>query len=372
MGKHARLWLIIGFLTVVASNACSPVSFSTASSEGDGVNGNGNPSCAPDCDGDGNPDPGVPVLKQKTITVKAPTSEVDVLLIVDDSGSMVPERQKLGERMRNFTDRLNGLDWRICVTTTSPLSSLQGKLYQFTNGQTVLTTNSANTGTDVNGDGVMNYEDVLLETLQGIQSSDGDEQGIAAAGYTIRNKTHSCFRQNAALSVVLISDEDERSTGGWPKYENHNQYRPLESDNWPKFVFDSLYDRFMDDQKPFTFHSLVIRSQKDWVASAGKYCEEVQSDYAVFYGTRYEEMSRQSGGIIGNICADDYGAELTGFADRVKTTLQAVTLECAPVGNPEVTISPGSYPYAVQGNKIVFQNQVPAGTVVSVKYYCTK
>ncbi len=349
--------MIIGLVTI-GYNACSPVKFATSSSSDD---------LKPLCTAS---DLSNCTAKEKTIAVRAPTTDVDVLVIVDDSGSMETEREKLGSRMKSFTDRLSGLDWQICVTTTSPNDSYQGNLYKFSNGDYVLNASSPSNGIDVDQDGMKDFNDVFLETLTNIQTTSGDEQGIAAAGHTIKNSGHNCFRDEAALAVVLISDEDERSAGGWPDTKSSDQWKALRSDNTPEFVFSSVQSRFNDDQKPFTYHSIVIRSLND--VSGGKTCAEVQGDqgHSPFYGRRYEEMSRQSGGIVGNICADDYGVEVSGFADRIRKTLQAVTLECAPVGNPVISLSAGNEPYSILGNKIVFNNPIAPGTLVTVKYYC--
>src|SRR4051812_2258479 len=142
--SRAQLFAIFFGLLTLGYNACSPVKFATYSSEGvDG--GPSGPQCTAStlqyC-----------ASKQKSITVRAPTSQVDVLVIVDDSTSMEIERKKLGSRMKTFTDRLSGLDWQLCVTTTSPQSGLQGQLYKFTNNQYVLNATSPTTGKDIDGD----------------------------------------------------------------------------------------------------------------------------------------------------------------------------------------------------------------------------
>jgi hypothetical protein len=361
--RYVSVAIVVGFSLAVAFNACSPVKFSSYA--GDGVIGKS-----------GDPIPGCSAsdldkcqLKQKSITVRAPTSQVDVLAIIDTSKSMTVERTKLGSRMKTFTDQLQGLDWQLCVTTTDPATA--GDLYKFTNDQYVLTKNSPTTNADVDGDGTIDFNDVFLETLGTFKEGSGDEQGIAATGYTISNTKQNCFRDGAALAAVVISDEDEYSAGGFDDTKSSDQWHALNADNKPQFVFDSLQTRFNDDQKIFTFSSIVIRSTDD-LNSAGMKCidEQAAEGYEAFYGRRYEQLSQLTGGITGNICADDYGSQLAGIGTEVKNTLQAVTLECAPVIAPEVTVSTGAQAYTVTGNKIVFASQVAAGTVVTVKYYC--
>src|SRR5690606_34653408 len=46
--------------------------------------------------------------------------KVDVLIVIDNSGSMEYEQRNMAQRVRNFISILRGLDWQIGVTTTDP------------------------------------------------------------------------------------------------------------------------------------------------------------------------------------------------------------------------------------------------------------
>src|SRR5690606_4781259 len=47
----------------------------------------------------------------------------DILIVIDNSGSMEYEQRNMAQRVSNFLSILQGLDWRIAVTTTDPTST---------------------------------------------------------------------------------------------------------------------------------------------------------------------------------------------------------------------------------------------------------
>ncbi len=73
----------------------------------------------------------IPVVPKSESFVMHLTNKVDVLFVVDSSGSMANERAALGSRLANFTSGLVGLDWQICVTSTDPTRE-KGNLLPFT------------------------------------------------------------------------------------------------------------------------------------------------------------------------------------------------------------------------------------------------
>ncbi len=64
-----------------------------------------------------NPNPTVLKNMSQSISVSA-QSEVDILFVVDNSGSMSEEQQGIGNKISGFLSRINNLDWQIAVTTT--------------------------------------------------------------------------------------------------------------------------------------------------------------------------------------------------------------------------------------------------------------
>lgn len=351
--NHSRLFrgavlvASLGFLT-----ACNKVGFSAVTkptTTGDCVSG--------DCGGGGTGDPGVPNTRPvvQTVTVKS-KSKVDILFVVDSSGSMDKERRELGNRLTDFISHLDGIDWQICVTTTDVTKPAPAnRLLKFNNNSVVL--KSTTPGAD----------SIFLHRMSNISSGSGDEQGIYSMNLAFYEPSQSCFRKDAALATVVLSDEDERSAGGHLQYKGKtSQYKELGALNMPTSVPATVKASFGAD-KVFTSHSIVVPS-----GNTACY-QEQKKDSEVFYGTRYEELSQLTGGSIGNICATNYASQLQEFSDRIANSVDSVVLECAPVGAIAVDISPSPGVHVnatVTGNRVEFSPKLEDDAVVSIRYNC--
>ncbi len=276
------------------------------------------------------------------------TNAVDIIFVVDTSASMDRERAALGQRLSSFLGGLQGLDWQVCLTTTD-VGAVKGKMLLFGNGMKVLKSSVANVG------------QVFLDTLVGLPSGSGDERGVAALYSAVALNDTDCIRSGAALSAVILSDEDERSTGGYQMFESNSQYRALEYKDYPANLVTAVSDVF-GRNKVFTSHSIVIKS-------SDVSCYNTQDkDSNVFYGTRYEELSGLTAGRIGNICAADYGQQLGEMGGVVNASLASVTLQCSPPEKPTVTGTTSSVSWS--GNKLFFTPALPAGSSVGLSYRC--
>lgn len=142
--------------------------------------------------------------------------EVDLLLIVDDSGSMEEEQQRLAS---NASSIINGLgvystDYHIGVITTSS-STLRGEIItnQTINPIDVLATQVV---AGIRGSAIERGADMAIEAL-----SIG---GSAAPGTPF-------FRQDSKLVLVWITDEDDHSYRGPRDWANFFlSLKPLQSD----------------------------------------------------------------------------------------------------------------------------------------------
>ncbi len=290
-------------------------------------------------------------LIKHMVDVDAAPTQIDVLMVIDNSGSMDEERKKLSEKLADFISRLNGLDWRVCLTTTSPKTD--GQLKPF--------------ATDVYkiDKDTVDYNNLFLAAVKGnLGDTSGDEQGIKATVRAVETNDSRCFRNSAALAVVLISDEDERSWGGYPEYSTQGQYQVLGTKNLPATAVEAVRLKY-GDKKIFTYHSIVIKYNDTTCKSSS----------AGQYGRRYEELSALTSGIVGSLCAANYGTELAQMADRTKKNLSSAVLKCAPVaGTLKLSITPSvaGQTYAVSGDKVSFTPNLIPGSQVSFEYYCVK
>lgn len=381
MKMQSKRNLMIATVSMIVSilslhfTSCSEVNFKDATgngSAGSPVNPRGcDPNtglCVPcetyECDEDN--------LKKvnQDITVSGVSSKVDILLMVDDSGSMAAEHKEFGSRLNGFVKGLEdaNIDWQICYTISHvDINNKAGRILPWDgNGRTVLKSGDSNT------------ESIFFSTMEDVHKNNnrpgaGNEQGIHASRLAFTDPGNSsCFRDGAGLALIIISDEDEMSCGGRCEFHNGSEFRPasdyrkqyrkMESKNAPQGLVDAVSARFPG--KPFTAHSIVIRENDTT-------CHREQDRQApAFYGLFYSELSRKTGGTIGDICAVSYANQLNIIGNRIEDSLKSVTLECAPVKTPKVSGSIGSSTMTVQGNKLIFNPGLPPGTQFSVEYFC--
>ncbi|HVK62528.1 MAG TPA: vWA domain-containing protein [Bdellovibrionales bacterium] len=341
----SKLFVLFLVFVLLGLSACSPVSFSANKADDDQKGA----SCAQgqDCDGDGEVD----TFRSVSETLKtANISKLDIIFVVDTSGSMDKERAALGQRLISFIDGLpSDVDWQICLTTTD-LAKENGRFINFSNGAKVLNAQTSSVET-------------VFQNSMNLPSGNGDERGVAALNAAVTRKDADCFRSGAAVASIVLSDEDERSTGGWDEFKTHTQYRALEAIDLPSNLVKAIETSF-GRKKVFTSQSIVIKS-----GDQGCYDEQMK-DSNVFFGRRYEELSKLTGGVIGTVCAADYAQQLGDFADRVTDSLSSVSLQCVPPEKPSVDIGSASSTVTWSGNKIFFSPALPAGSSVTVKYRC--
>lgn len=284
------------------------------------------------------------------VTVKA-SDKVDILFVIDNSGSMAYEQQNMASRVRNFLDVVRGLDWQIGVTTTDPSNSTygDGRLVQLTGktGAYVLTSKMDE----------IQSRDVLSNTLQRKETGSGTEQGIYASYRAVERSfegtagNKDLIRSDAQLAVVIISDEDESKSGVKNDPTNFVNY------------IRSTYN----NEKAVSVHSIITRP-------GDTNCKNTQG-YS--YGYRYQQISELTGGVIGDVCAADYAAQVQGIAEGVRKTLKTVTLACQPVVDSvrKITIvkdgAAFTAAHTVQGLNLVFDDMLPSGSY-QFSYSCLK
>lgn len=295
------------------------------------------------------------VTRTKTVTVTPTMTSVDVLLVVDDSSSMAQDNAKLAMRMANFVSGLQAanLDWQMCVTTTD-VGYYGGRPLVWSGASShVLTKNSGN----VNA--------IFQQTIYDIGSGfSNDEQGVKASTLSVLgNATTGCYRPQAALAVILISDEDERSVGGVYNLSSA-QYQPLTSQNYPANYVNTVASTFNSGGfvKKLAFNSIVVTDSN---------CENAQDAQGTssFIGRKYIEASNMTAGGIASICQSDYSTSLNLFRISIQNTVSSVNLDCNPLQTPTTNL-PGGYTFTMTGNKMVFNPALQEGLTVTITYRC--
>ncbi|KYG63338.1 hypothetical protein AZI85_04710 [Bdellovibrio bacteriovorus] len=362
--------LVWASLTAVLSlTACGPVQFSSKSA-GDVDDSNVDPG----------PVPGGSIREVNyTNTVSARDNKLDIVLVVDDSNSMLPDNQKLAANLAPFVTKLqnSNIDWQMCATVTRalPVSSTQTAW-----GASIYWQSSSTASTSLGmvlQRGTSNLSQIFSNTINYINAGwvgSDDERAIKAMWRHVYNGdlrysgNNGCYRPDSAVAYIIISDEDERSIGGDSSQQVYSgELKPLEDEDKPEVFVQSFRDTFGADRR-FTVNSIIVKPG-DSSCKASQDAGGAKSHY----GFKYAELSQMTGGGVGSICESDFSTNLNLFLDRIQDSLSSVPLECAPVdGNITVTITPsaGVISSRIEGMNLVFDTPVPAGRTIDLKYSC--
>lgn len=303
----------------------------------------------------------------QTVAVNV-NNKADVLVVIDNSGSMSEEQKSMATRFGSFLDKLAGLDWQVGIITTDMEPVRRGIQRPYTDGR-FLPMSGAPSGTYLLNSAmpIANAKTYFANTIQR-PSNEGSayEQGIAATVKAIQRAkdpsnqstnapNRAFFRDGAVLSVLVVTDADET-----------NQYG-TQQQNTPAYLQSLVASSFPG--KPFKFHSIIVKP-------GDTVCRSKSNNEG--YGTTYANLSNATGGVIGTVCSTDYAGQLAEIGQATVDLINSVTLDCAPmdktgdnVPDIQVMTADGSTPpsYTVQGNKVQFSMALPPGNNV-ISYTC--
>lgn len=339
---------IVGLLLLSA--ACSDVAFSPAPNDGklsNPDNGGGG--------GGGGTD--YSVKDSFKIDSDRPLTQVDVLFVVDNSISMRAEAERLSGKLSSFVDSLQGVDWQIGITTTDISGtdySLGGSIVNMVGTNSKILTKNTN-----------NYEKVFLDTVianatpldcDGVSNAScpsGNEQPLEATrlAVTKRNRENlGFFRSGADYVSIVLSDEDERSTGGSLATTGED-------------ILAEVRNAF-GVGKAFTGYGIIIKPDDTD-------CYNSQSSSGGNYGDFVQHMADITMGETGSICNTDYGDALESIGKRVKKYATSINLSAMPIADTvSVTLTPAqpTITWQVIGQAVRLSDLPSRGTSIDISY----
>jgi hypothetical protein len=281
-------------------------------------------------------------------------AKVDVLFVVDNSGSMYEEQGRLGSALASFITSLGQVDWQIGITTTDITDGpygLKGSLLPFAGlGSKVLTKNSPNYATAFANTVVRQEVLTCDDVTKPCPSS--DERPLQAAMMAIQKaggENAALFRPGADLAVVVLSDEDEGSDG---------------TNAIAASAVITAFSQVFGGAKTLSGYGIIIQP-------GNTACYNQNSAGGGQYGMHAANFAALTNGVTGSICDADYGPALTSIGNRVREIVKSVTLRFAPDPNTvQITIKPfdSSLTWEIIGNTIAFNKPPKKGTKVDVVY----
>jgi len=240
-----------------------------------------------------------------------PPSEVDILMIVDNSCSMSPYQANLARNFNEFItffDEAN-VDYHIAVGTTTvevpeafdtcslaDVSAIPAGGYLV--GDTVITNETV--------DADQTFANLVSVGTCGNGQEMGLESALMAVSEPLASSVNAGFlREDASLSLIFVSDEEDASPRPTADYIN------------------TFYEvKGHRDRDVVNASALVVKDLNDCFGVALESTE----------GTRYLDVASQTNGIVGSICEEDFSdivTELSLNASRLNDTF-VLSAEPAP------------------------------------------
>jgi hypothetical protein len=320
-------------------------------------------------------------------------SKADILFVVDNSASMSPLQQQMASKFSNFINQIKSLDYQIGVTTTDMSANTApyagqasiptgGQLVRFSDGSNILTKNSVNPQsqfttavTRLETQTCWNHIKPYCTTTS-CRSPDynqvcpsEDTRAIKAANAALSvNNSSGLFRDaEVPLNVVILSNADERVTGGQPGYPG------LETDDQPSSLISHVQSQYPGKQ--LKVHSIIIRpGDTSCYNNQDQRMHSPSYDLFGWYGNVYRQASQATAGVSQSICG---AFDLSAIGASVNTDDGSRDLACEPkAGTLTVTLTPSAnighsvVMTSAGGYRLKFNSALPAGTMVHVAFTC--
>jgi hypothetical protein len=318
-------------------------------------------------------------------TVEA-QGKVDILWVVDASGSMTEEQQYLGSNFNSFMNQLlaSGIDFQTGVTNTDICSSLNPALVPMSERYCPILDGSASgrlrgslTGTS--GERVLKptTSNILAKFLSyahvGTYGS-GFEHGLKAAemavAKSLAGQNENLVRSDSFLAVIVVSDEEDDGIGLGQVDAFSGRNYVAEGLTSVRYTEDHLIDYLSNAKGSGQFSVSTITGTK---LANGAMCSAAHSSPRE-EGSQYIRAANKTGGIVQSICDTNWSTSLSRIGQDIAAQSAQVVLSHAPYQNTIRVFVGGventQWVYASGNNSIKFNaGQVPStGSSIEVRY----
>lgn len=300
--------------------------------------------------------------------------KIDILWIVDNSGSMSSSQTQLSQSFPSFINRMQSLnfDFRMAVTTTDAWAGIY-------NGNQNLFRVRDGVGSNRSGVFVMNPQTPNLPAVFGVNATqgtlgNGDERAFQSMRSVLNYNGNSDFRRPGShLAIIVVSDEDDFSANT-SSYQNNNY-------NSPNLISVSTFINFLNG---LAGANDLANGVHNWsfntVAILDVACRNhLNASFSGrLIGQRYIQLSNASGGAVTSLC-DDFGANLKLIQDMILSASSVFQLGREPIpatirvivnGQSVVQNSTNGWSYNAISNQIAFHGSaIPdAGAQVTISF----
>lgn len=313
-------------------------------------------------------------------------AKVDILWVVDTSGSMAEEQSYLANNFNALITQLNGAghDFQTAVTTTDICddqvpSDLALRSCPVDYGGSAAThlrgAFRGDAGRKVLKKGDSDLVAKFNQYTQAGVDASGFEHGLGAAKLAVQKslngQNEALVRPDAFLAVIVVSDEEDDGIGLslTDAYNGHNFVS--EGLTTYRFTEDDMISYLQGVKGAGKFSVSTIAPTR---LANGTLCSASHSQ-PLEEGTQYIKAAQKSGGIVQSICDTNWNTSLSNIGRDLSAQITQVVLPSVPdVATITVKVN-GSvfagWTYNAGNNAVKFNaGQVPAeGAQIKVTYY---
>ncbi|WP_413587205.1 hypothetical protein [Bdellovibrio sp. HCB274] len=255
--------------------------------------------------------------------------KIDILWIIDNSGSMKTSQENLANNFKSFIQRFQGNknDYRMAVGTTDAWEK------QFSSSSTKAKLRdglgSVKSGYPIMDKNTPNLESVFsINIKQGINGN-GDERAFESFKQVLLEPANSAFRRpDAFLAIIIVSDEEDfsQTVADFSESYSNTKLKTVQS------YIDWLdgYTGGTTNGRNYSVSNIAIQDDA---------CRKsLGSDK---FPKRYHEITSKTAGINGDLC-DDFGKTLEIIADSVIQLTSVFKLTREPIPESIVVSVNGS------------------------------
>ena len=288
------------------------------------------------------------------------STAIDVLFVVDNSGSMADEHALVAARFSAFSQALTGLNWQIGLTTTDTQSSLpgaRGALLPLAGRTDRVLTPQVPSFDQVFGRTIRRPESIDC-SLTGRNCPSGLERPLMATALAIAlsqpgQVNQGFFRERTDVALVIMTDEDEDITGNPADHAVASEVMA---------AFSSRFGR----SKSLVAHSIsIVPGDASCLAS-----QAGQGGVEASYSTLVQELVESTGGYAASICDSDYSVVLRDIGRRIQEQVSSFQLKFKPSRfTTSVRIEPEQgITWRLDGSRLVLSKVPAKGTRIKVRY----
>jgi hypothetical protein len=267
-------------------------------------------------------------------------TKLDILWVIDNSGSMADEQKALGENFDAFIKEFvnKGIDFQMAVTTTDTSRGRAGKVYRDSMDRL--------TSDKLKEDKNQFMKDFAYLVKVGTRGS-GYEKGIQASEVFSDRFANSWMRKDAYFTIVYMSDEEDQSSKSVPAHLKQIQ-------------------KWKDNNgliKAFSIVDMVTNRRSGGISRGYE---------------RYNEITTLTGGKVASI-KSDFHTTLLEMGEQIADLTEQFPLSKSPYNDANIEIYVdgnlnSSWSYDNSSNSIKFDiYSIPAaGAKIEIRYNSKK